>query len=134
LSDNPHYDRGPIAGRGSTNYDLEDPNPSLNGYDIWMGWATFDTVDERGTPGKLIGLFENKNDAVLASQGQGWYGGDGRVHQQQFIRIRHTGEVFALKDPCPVRFGNTAELMEKKRKAALAKLTPEERRLLGVKE
>lgn len=95
-----------------------------------MGWSVWTTRDEYGNVGRLVGYHQNKHDAILAAQGQGWYGGEGKVLEQQFIRIRHTTELFALSHPDPVLFEASVAI---KKARALAKLTDEEKKILGLK-
>lgn len=91
-----------------------------------------ETIDDMGRTGKIVGYFTDKDSALLVSDGHGWYGGQGKVETLHAIEAG-SGKYFLLAQPKPVRLDVdlVKELAAKKEKA-LAKLTSEERRLLGL--
>ena len=99
-------------------------------------YATYEIIDERGSQKSLVGIFTNEKTAQIASKGRGWYGGNGRV-------IRRTA-ILLPNERCLLIDQETSDLKgtrlnvdfldeyEELRNAALAKLTDEEKRILGV--
>jgi hypothetical protein len=47
--------------------------------------VAYETTDDRGSRGKLIGIFSTKELAVSAADKQGWYGGPGDVSKQSVL-------------------------------------------------
>lgn len=83
---------------------------------------------------KSLGLFWTQAEALAASRGTSWYGGDGRVTTVSVIMVKVSKDEFkyyrleeveifeSLKD------ATTAKL----KRSALAKLTEEEKKVLGL--
>ncbi len=95
-------------------------------------WAVYSTYDETGRDGNLVSCWETEQAAQNNCKGQGWYGGPGNVRELSAIRLPD-GRVFALLQSEPVTLG--VDFVQQKRDAkaaALAKLTPGERDLLGL--
>lgn len=97
-------------------------------------WTAHETNDERGSHGALIGVFTSKGTAERAANGRGWYGGQGSVQERKglntssgvFLLDRHHTWPIAL-DVDLIKFKN------EKIEAAKAKLSAEEKELLGIK-
>ena len=101
-------------------------------YKIIQLWEAHGDGGERGI-GPVIGYARTKGEAETIARGQGWYGGDGSVRQCWAIQL-DTGEVFALAGTEPLDLdGSVAKAREAARKQALAKLSPAEQVLLGIK-
>lgn len=86
-----------------------------------------ETVDDKGRLGQTVGYFFNENDAHDAAVGQGWYGSDGVVTPRFSLRVN--GSDYLLASKTPIEFGSYRNLL---RQRALAKLTVEEREVLGL--
>lgn len=104
--------------------------PSTEYATFYIVWTT---EDERGTRGSVVGVYTNSADAEKAKEGKGWWGGPGDVEKADgwfvgdyvmFPRVK------VLREDIDV---NLPQRTEEKRQAALAKLTEEEKQLLGVK-
>jgi len=116
-------------------------------YDVVMAHAAYQTVDERGGLGRLLGYFSTRALADTAAEGQGYYGANGHVHVQPLLRvieshpiIGHDGGVarrvtyFLLKQTDPVLLQTDVVLTDAQqaKATALAKLTDEDRKVLGL--
>ncbi len=89
---------------------------------------------EQGLTGRVVGYFTDINQADMAAKGQGWYGGNGHVTPVTIIQIDEFGSNFELVSDAPVLLDvNLVDLAKQKRREALAKLTPEEISILGIK-
>jgi hypothetical protein len=96
-------------------------------------YAAFETVDNFGRKGNLHGVFTNELDAKETAKSIGWYGGAGTVEQR--VGIQDGGEIYLLDATYSRGVTLNVDLVQKaqsRREAALAKLTDEEKRLLGV--
>lgn len=94
-------------------------------------WQAHGDGGERGI-GPVIAYCSTENAAQKAAKGRGWYGGDGFVSKSHALRIE--GKVWLLASPEPIDLDSIgakrdAELREK----TLAGLTPDQRRVLGIK-
>ncbi|MBK3780238.1 hypothetical protein G3A43_08205 [Paraburkholderia aspalathi] len=98
------------------------------------------TTDERGTRGTVVGYCDSQSTADACAKGEGWWGGMGMVTEMSALVV--DGKVWALRQPEPVEVLNLtavralkpipqSELDTNLRNAALAKLSPDERRVLG---
>lgn len=100
------------------------------------------TVDERGTPGELIGFFRSSVAADAAATGRGWFNGPGQVTARHIIT--HNGAFYLLdKDHSTAM---SVDMLEKdlpreilrQKEMAWAKLvdvlSSDEISLLGIKE
>ena len=85
---------------------------------------------ERGL-GPILGYTTNKADAVAATRGKGWYGGDAHISEDDAIKVGD--EVFFLKSTTPVRLDGDRKVDEERRQRLLAQLSPEDKRVLGIK-
>lgn len=82
-------------------------------------YAVYVDTDERSSA--LLGYFTNQTDAEKAGTGRGWWGGNGRVSPA-------TVSVSIFESLDEYEKG----LEDKLRKAALKKLTDQEKQLLGL--
>jgi hypothetical protein len=98
-----------------------------------------ETLDERGTRGNVVGYADSRESVDVFAKGKGWYGGMGAIIEATALVI--DGKVYPLRQPGPVELHTLEELCPPKpkgkvdpmvRRAAIAKLTPEERESLGV--
>jgi hypothetical protein len=99
-----------------------------------------ETINERGTLGAVVGYCDSKTTADERAKGEGWWGGQGAVSEVSALVI--DGHVWALRQPEPVQVMNLEQVRVSKpvpqseidtelRSAALAKLSPDARRVLG---
>jgi hypothetical protein len=100
-------------------------------------WAVHRNNDERNH-GPVTDLCSHEALATQVSKGSGWYGGDAPVVERWAVNVH--GQTFLL-DPAtkgePVTIARNLDEVhlsqeETVRKAALAKLTPAERKALGL--
>lgn len=101
---------------------------------IFRAWTVWETVDEYGRHGSMVGVFTTKAEAKEYAKGKGWYGREGSVVEGDAVDIN--GTVYLLQ--AAVKWGDiNTDLIAKReaqKAAALAKLTPEERKLLNLKD
>lgn len=108
-------------------------NNRQHSYSIFEAFEAFHTVDDRGSRGASVGIFSTRAMAEIAAKGKGWYGGNGHVRPVTCLRITETLEVFKLAEEEPLQIDvNAEEETERVRKAALDKLSHEERPVLGL--
>lgn len=99
------------------------------------------TEDDRGSTGGTVGFFTNSTDAKRAAQGQGYYGGEGRISPVKLTKI---GDRYYLLDSSlPNGIGadeiNIDLIADRQGKRAAAEekakelFTEEERKRLGLK-
>lgn len=96
-----------------------------------------ETVDEYGHTGEIIGVTVSKAEADNLAKGRGWYGGTADIREEKALVLdpANPEAVLLLQSTIEYPLGvNLPERRREKRKAALAKLSPEEKELLGVKE
>jgi hypothetical protein len=93
----------------------------------------YETVDDRGRTGAVVGVFTHEHDAQEGAKGKGWYGGPGWIEKADgyivgdlviFPKVKIHTEDLNLDLP---------KRAKERRNVALAKLTPEEITLLGIK-
>lgn len=101
---------------------------------VSQGFAVFETVDERGNRGGLVAVSRDSQKAEKMAAGAGWYGGQGRIVQgtlfdgpDGLVFIEKAYSIEALDTHLP-------RLAEQKRQAALAKLTDEDKKVLGIRD
>ena len=85
---------------------------------------------ERGL-GPVLGYTTKKEDAVAATRGKGWYGSDASIITMDGIKIGN--EVYILKSTTPIRLDGDKAVDDERRKRLLAQLSPEDKRVLGIK-
>lgn len=97
-------------------------------------YVAYSTTDEYGRRGSRNGIFTSRSKADTEAIGIGWWGGTGTVLIEYAITI--DGETYMLSSPDPVELDITSAeaklAKENLKKAALAKLTSDERKALGV--
>jgi len=97
-------------------------------------YAAYETVDEYSRLGSRRGIFTTRDRADKEAIGIGWYGGTGTVMTKNVIIVDDV--VYLLESPTPVELDVSSEeakvAREKIKASALAKLSAEERRVLGV--
>lgn len=86
-----------------------------------------DTDRHSGTP---KWFFDSKQVAVECSIGRGWYGGNAPIGEHSALVI--DGKAYLLARAEPVALNVTPQDEQAKKNAARAKLTEEERKLLGI--
>jgi hypothetical protein len=87
--------------------------------------------DERRAPDELRGYFSRSSVADQHAKGIGWYGGPGLVKKELAISIGD--KVYVLKHPDPVDLDEKdKKAQDELRQKALAKLSPDEQRALGL--
>jgi hypothetical protein len=96
---------------------------------IWTVWTT---VDEYGRRGTVVGHYASPLAAEPVARGKGWYGSRGSVETGHAIYA--DGQYYWLVSREPITLDvNLLKQREDIRKAALAKLSDEEKKVLGVK-
>lgn len=101
--------------------------------EILKVYAAYETHDERGSHGEMIGVFTSRHVADQAAEKRGWYGGKGAVVEYSALSL-DDGTVLLLKSSVPVPCG--VDLITRRKEeiaAAKAKLTARELELLGIK-
>lgn len=96
-------------------------------------WTYTSGGDDR-SHGPIAGVCSTEQLARQAAQGSGWYGGNGAVKKHSAIRFN--GHIYLLSDKLsqPIDLdGGIKKIQDKLKEAALSKLTPEEKLLLGLK-
>lgn len=97
---------------------------------IYSAYAELDTTEGRGGT-RLIGHFLSEKDANKAADGHGVWGGRGPVRQQCYLSL-DDGLTGYPVDPDSLTDLRTITKSGTLRTQALNKLTPEERKELGV--
>lgn len=94
-----------------------------------------EVTSEYGGLGRLIGIFSTQENADAAAKGQGWWGSDGNIEPLFAIPDEaHPGRFFILIQADSVQLDLNLPQIEAELKAgALAKLSPEEKAVLGLK-
>ena len=97
-------------------------------------YAAYETTDEYSRLGGRRGIFTTRSRADKEAIGIGWYGGTGSVMTKNVIIV--DGVVYLLESPTPVELDVSSEeaklAREQIKKGALAKLSADERKVLGV--
>jgi hypothetical protein len=96
-------------------------------------FVVYETVDDRATRGRLVGVFPIRRDADVYAMGRGWYGGTGKVLPVDVLELG--GEIFILENVKKVSQIGVDLIADHDHRveAAKAKLTAEELELLGIK-
>lgn len=88
--------------------------------------------DEYNRLGDVVGFYTTEAAAAAAAKGKGFYSGPGDIKPVTAME-GPDGEFYILVRPEPVKLDvDLLTLVADAKKAALAKLTPEERTLLGL--
>lgn len=95
-------------------------------------FAVYETSDEYGRRSALVGYYTSKDGAKMAAKGRGWYGSEGAIESARALEV--DGKWYALKESEPIMLDTDLQELKRRRRAqALAKLTPEDMRELGIK-
>ena len=82
--------------------------------------------------GKLLKVFSDLYSATRASRGTGWFGGDALIIERKAI-LADNGSHYAIAGDA-IDIDGLAEASDKQiREEAMAMLTPEQKRVLGLK-
>lgn len=102
--------------------------------DIIDLYIVYETVDEYGRHGSTVAYAKDEYSAEQAAKNRGWWGGSGAIVKKKALVV--DGEVYPLLTSGPVTLYGEEPKKDWKaiRRAALAKLTEEERAALEVKE
>lgn len=99
-------------------------------------YAVYTTTTEWGKKGELVCHTTSKRVAEFMADGAGWWGGKGMIIEQTALVIG--GEIFVLDDSDPITVEDMSALnqiaTDKMKEKALAKLSPNERKALGVNQ
>lgn len=114
-------------------------------------YAAYSTIDDHGRLGTCHGYFKVKEEAEALSRGTflskthkgkgggfgngiGWYGGEGTVIRFDAIEIND--KLYILKNVIKTEDigADLIEIEKQRKKDALAKLTDQEKELLGLKD
>lgn len=101
-------------------------------YKLFPMWVVYENADERGD-GTPAWFFSNEVVARQQAAGRGWYGGDAPVREHHGLQTSD-GRVYWLQQEEPIALNFTPADAKKMRQRALAKLTRDERMLLGLPE
>lgn len=97
-------------------------------------YVTYSTVDEYGSRGSRNGIFTSRIKAETEAIGIGWWGGTGTVAVEHAITVGDS--TYLLSSPNPIELNVSSDeakqMKEKLKNTALAKLTSDERKALGV--
>lgn len=88
-----------------------------------------------GDSSHVVGYFTDKDVATVYGQGQGDWGGDADGLYEVYVLVPKHGEkkfAFLIDNLQRVQLTDGGEAMVKARKKALDKLTPEDRKVLGL--
>lgn len=96
-------------------------------------YAVYETTNEWGAHGALITVTEDKSKADAAAERRGWYNSKADIVEKP-AALLDDGKVLLLHSAVsyPLDTDLPAEL-KARREAALAKLSPEEIKLLGIR-
>jgi len=96
-------------------------------------WEVYTTTNEYGSKGKTIGYFTDEKLAKTAAAKQGWYGGEGGIGKRWAL-YQDDGWIIVEKPELVQLDVDMIKYKENAKKAALEKLTQEERVLLGLEK
>jgi len=78
---------------------------------------------------------ENKSRAETAASGRGWYGGTADIQKRKGIKVDDNVYLLDVENASEIPLGiDLIKETKNKKKRALAKLTKEEKGLLGVED
>ncbi len=81
--------------------------------------------------GKPKWFFRSLTDAKECARGRGWYGSDAPVGNHKALIV--DGAAYLLAQPKPVELDPVLDDEQAKKNKAVAKLSDEERKLLGIR-
>lgn len=97
--------------------------------------AVYESTDDRGSRGACIGYFSDPTNAMSASAGKGYFGGNGEIKELPAIVIVNRGHrsVYVLASSKPIDLDHEqANADAELRKKTIAGLTDEQIRVLGL--
>ena len=97
--------------------------------ELLIVYAVHQNDDDRNS-GNPAWFFTDEAKANAVADKRGWYGGKAPVRQRYAIKVN--GACYLLETKEPIDLDSSPEDDLSNREAALSKLTPEERKLLGV--
>jgi len=110
------------------------PTTPLKLYSTQPIYAVYRTVNEWGKLGELVCYTTDKEVAHFKAKDTGWFGGVGTIITKGALVV--DGEIFVLEDPTATTVREMAArnhaAMEEMKEDALTKLTPGERKALGL--
>ncbi|AFU88041.1 hypothetical protein CcrColossus_gp171 [Caulobacter phage CcrColossus] len=103
-------------------------------------YVTYTTTDDRGVVGGIVGYFASSGEADYAATGKGYFGGMGTVRERYAIKVGDRYYLLAegAQDGFPASDLNIDLIAQRGRQkaeaksAAMAALTPEQRKDLGL--
>lgn len=98
--------------------------------DIITIYGAYETTDEYGRLGGCRGYYTHHSVAETKAKGIGWYGGNGRVQTESAVKIN--GRYYILKSCDPIVVDDSFDKKIALKQQALAKLTKEEKEVLGL--
>lgn len=101
----------------------------------YLAHAVYETLDEYGRSrrGRLVGVYNKYTDAAKAAKNRGAWGGIGAI-EDVYVLEYEKGYAHLLVQEQPVALDADLIAVEAlKRSLALAKLTAEDRLILGIK-
>jgi hypothetical protein len=113
---------------------VKDAKAALESEDSWLAIRKIYAVnqgDDDRHAGSPCWFFENRSDAEQCAVGRGWWGGTAPVSEHNALIV--DDQAYLLTRVEPVRLNFTPDDEQAKRNAARAKLTEEERKLLGIR-
>lgn len=97
-------------------------------------WVVKEVINEYGRVGRTVGVFINEEGAKIAARNKGWWGGEGEITKKPgMLNPVNRKEVIVI-DMIIEPDIDLIEAAKKDRAAAIAKLIPRERELLGVRD
>jgi hypothetical protein len=98
---------------------------------VSKAFTVYQTIDEYGRCGELVGLFGSKMAADVAAVGQGCWGSRGQVNE---VSVIVEGQrAYLLQRPDPITMNIDLPKEQRRRiETARAKLSADERKLLGI--
>ncbi len=102
---------------------------SLRGWRVETWFELRLSTDERGGF-EIGGYFKDKDLASATGKGKGWYGGDGKV--EEVLVLTNDGATGFLVRDDQIKLSDQDALKATAVEKAKTKLTPEERKLLGI--
>lgn len=100
--------------------------------DLLCVYAVHQGDDDRYS-GKPAWYFDSKADAEMIASGRGWYGGKAPISNHKAI-LGADGNYYLLAKEQPIKLNVGPEDLAEQKEKALKKLTPAERRLLGISD
>ena len=101
-------------------------------YKLITVFAAYGGGDDRGLGQSVIGYSRTLSGATAIAKGQAFYGADGTTAAKKAIETSD-GKVFVIQGSGPIDLdGHEAAKKEAERQAALSRISPEDRKTLGL--